>query len=135
MNLFFRAKALLQGFGRTLNTLPENNSRKQVKLFDILIANFEKISHNVLAFKLLTLNSEMLVGMQVTYTYISNFRLFFNSHFKDKTRSVYVCFFNIAISPVFSSNTKLIWISQETLMIELDLYIKIYFVYFPGRLK
>ena len=50
-------------------------------------------------------------------------------------RSVSVCFFNIAVFPITFVNTKWIWISLESLVIELYLHIKIYLDCFPGRLK
>ena len=50
-------------------------------------------------------------------------------------RSVSVCFFNIVVFPITFVNTKWIWISLESLMIELYLHIKIYLDCFPGRLK
>ena len=50
-------------------------------------------------------------------------------------RSFSVCFFNIAIFPIFFSNVKWIWTLLENLMIELYLYIKMELDYFPGRLK
>ena len=44
-------------------------------------------------------------------------------------------FFNIAILPISFFNAKWIWISLESLMIELYLHIKTYLDYFTGRLK
>ena len=45
------------------------------------------------------------------------------------------CFFNIAIFSNSFSDAKWIWISLESLMIELYLHMKIYLDYFPGMLK
>ena len=50
-------------------------------------------------------------------------------------RSVSACCFKIAIFPFHFSNVKWIWIPLESLKIELNLCIKIYLDYFPGRLK
>ena len=50
-------------------------------------------------------------------------------------RSVSAYFFKITICAVSFSNAKCIYLSLETLMIELYLHIKIYLDCFPGRLK
>ena len=50
-------------------------------------------------------------------------------------RSVSAYFFKITICAVSFSNAKCIYLSLESLMIELYLHIKIYLDCFPGRLK
>ena len=50
-------------------------------------------------------------------------------------RSVSTYLFKTTILPTSFSNAKWIWISVESLMIELYLRIKIYLHYFPRRLK
>ena len=50
-------------------------------------------------------------------------------------RSVSTYLFKTTILPTSFSNAKWIWISVESLMIELYLHIKIYLHYFPRRLK
>ena len=48
---------------------------------------------------------------------------------------VSVCFFNIAISAISFFNAKWMWVSLESLLIELYLHIKIYLDYSAVKLK
>ena len=49
--------------------------------------------------------------------------------------SVSICLFKVTTFPISFFNAKWIYISLESLMIELYLHIKIYLDYFLGRLK
>ena len=66
----------------------------------------------------------------MNYINITNFVLII----QDRTY-VSACFFKTKIFAISFSNAKWIYISLESLMIELHLHLKIYLDYFPGRLK